>query len=299
MKVAALDLGTNTFLCLIAEVQDNEVVSVYDDLVEVTRLGEGVHSQRCFSEGALIRAEQCFKKFSEQIQKHKVEKIVAVATSASRDVKNGNQLLEIAKKYNIPISIIPGEEEARLTYLGAISAEKDPKNKAVIDIGGGSTELISKTARGTVLGESFDIGSVRLTEMFIEQDPPTPESLRRLKLHIRAVMSEYEAPPGQTLIAVAGTPTTLACMVQEIDFEERKVEGFFLEKTVLKEWTERLALMSLQEKISIRGLHPKRADVIVAGSFILLEAMELFKVSGVKVSTRGLRFGVAEEIHSF
>ncbi len=125
MKVAALDLGTNTFLCLIAEGSRNGISKVHKDLAQVVRLGQGVDKTGEFHPDALVRARQCLSEFKKEIDKHNVDRILAMATSAARDAKNGQELFRIGEDLGIPIEIIPGEDEARITYQGATAGGAD------------------------------------------------------------------------------------------------------------------------------------------------------------------------------
>ncbi|MGE4134063.1 MAG: hypothetical protein AB7F86_20680, partial [Bdellovibrionales bacterium] len=162
MRIAALDLGSNTSLMLIAEVADGQVRQVIVDETEVTKMGEGVHANRKFAPAALARLRTCFARYQKLIQIHKPERVLAVATSAARDVANFGELLALGEEFKIPISIIEGQREAELTYLGAMSNRVEAEGTAVVDVGGGSTEVIRRE-KGGLVGRSVDIGSVRLT----------------------------------------------------------------------------------------------------------------------------------------
>lgn len=167
MKVAALDLGTNSFLCLIAEVDQNKIKSIVSDQVEVVRLGQEVQQTKRFHPEALERAEKCLQNFRRTIDLHKPEKILAMATSAARDVSNAEELFYIGKKLMIPIEIIPGNKEAEITFFGSISGESiGSQETAVIDIGGGSTEIILGSEKEIHFSKSVNIGAVRLTRCF-------------------------------------------------------------------------------------------------------------------------------------
>ena len=143
MKVAALDLGSNTFLCLIAEVQSAGIVKIYSDHSEVVRLGQELEKTKSFHPEALIRADVCLRRYSEIIKTEKIDRILAMATSAARDAKNSEELFKLAAKYAIPLEIVPGDREAQITYQGAVSGNfENAMDTMVIDIGGGSTEII-------------------------------------------------------------------------------------------------------------------------------------------------------------
>lgn len=303
MKVASLDLGTNTFLLLIAEVSAGRIVKVIHDEVRVVRLGQGVHDSRRFHPEALQRAEACFADYAETIQKHNVEKILACATSAARDVTNRDELIHLAQKYEIPLEIISGEREAELTFKGTVD-ETATGPVCIIDVGGGSTEFIFGVGQNLEARTSVDVGSVRLTELFVKQNPIPSEELSQLRAYISekiaGAMLEFgekvAGHAGTKMIAVAGTPTTLATIEQGHAFESERVHGFRLSHGRLKHWVDHLSKLSVAERQKLAGMEPKRADVIVAGAMILLIASEAFRSDHLEVSIRGLRYGIARAL---
>lgn len=296
MKVAALDLGTNTFLMLIAEVVDGKLQKINRDEIEVTRLGQGVHQNRMFHQDALMRTEECFRRYSQIIQQEKVDEVIAVATSAARDVGNREEFFALGRKYGIPIAVIPGQLEADLTFLGATFDLPTASGRAVIDVGGGSTEIIGRL-NDRVEGFSFDVGSVRLTEMFITKHPIQEMELQNLEKHVQNVFNDGadKLPKGriEEIIAVAGTPTTLAAVIQEQDYSDERVHGYQISTAELKVWQKKLAALSVDERQKLKGMDPKRADVIVAGICILAAAIQALGADRISVSTRGVRFGAA------
>lgn len=301
MKVAALDLGSNSFLCLIAELDSSNQVNAISDEVEIVRLGEGVSKTKSFAPAALERADSCLQKFAQRIKQHKPDKVLAVATAAARDVENASEIEKICTSHGIPLSIISGNQEALLTYTGAISSlkKKDNAYRAVIDIGGGSTEIIIGNESGTVWSHSFPLGGVKLTEKFITQHPVSLTETRALHSHILQCLENHEADIKKfkiaELIAVAGTPTELAKM--EIGhFDVQKIDGYNFPLTRLKDMYKQLGDMSVQERIYKMGVSSGRADIIYSGLMILLEFIELFQLNELKVSTRGLRYGLAEQM---
>lgn len=297
MKVAALDLGSNTFLLLVAEVENGRITQVYQDELRVTRLGQGVNANRAFHPEALQRAEECLREYSEIIESERPERILAMATSAARDVRNAEKLFDLGKQYGIPIEIIPGEREAEITFFGACSERADQNTCAVIDVGGGSTEIVYLGANSLVTGKSLDVGSVRLTEMFVSSHPVMPKEIQRIAEYVRSKISESgfsEKISGvQNLICVAGTPTTLAAVIQKVAYSSDLVHGFRMRLQDLETWRDKLATMDLETRRSLPGMDPKRADVIVAGATILLETAKLFEVTEITVSDRGVRYGIA------
>jgi exopolyphosphatase/guanosine-5'-triphosphate,3'-diphosphate pyrophosphatase len=298
VRVAALDFGTNTCLLLIADVSKEGVIEnvVHDD-AHVVRLGQGVAKTKRFHPEALQRAEHTFREFARTINSSNVDRTLACATSASRDVANKQELIDLAAKYKIPVEIISGEEEAELTFKGTIDdAQGEPI--AIIDVGGGSTEFIFGDANGIKFRTSLDIGSVRLTEKHITEHPVPAEQLEKVRQHIaeelKALKGQFDIPTGTRVIAVAGTPTTLAAMDQGFAFDSKRVQGHSLTNERLKYWLERLADMGVQERRAITGMDSKRADVIVAGTLILLMSSEALGARQLEVSVKGLRYGVAK-----
>jgi len=294
MRVAALDLGSNTSLLLIADVIDGRIERVVSDETHVTRMGQGVHAHRRFHAEALKRMESCLGDYAQKIQQAGCEKVVAVATSAARDVANGDELIALGRKHNIPIHIITGQREAELTFQGALCDRATADGTLVVDVGGGSTEIIGLRG-GKPSGVSIDVGSVRLTELYIKEQPIPAMDLVALNNHIErafrdATLSQIEA---KEVVAVAGTPTTLAALEQKTEFSEQKVNGFHLSLSTIENWAAKMSKMTVEQRELLPGMQPKRADVIVTGSMILAGALRALKKNAVTVSTRGVRYGVA------
>jgi exopolyphosphatase/guanosine-5'-triphosphate,3'-diphosphate pyrophosphatase len=300
MRIASLDLGTNTCLLLIAECNEGRVERVLHDEARVIRLGQEVHSRRMLHPDALIRAEACFADYSALIRKHDVDETLACATSAARDAVNGHELIDLGKKYDIPIRIISGEQEAEFTFAGTYgSARKGPM--VIIDVGGGSTEFILGSESGIEFRQSIDIGAVRLTEMFVKGNPISEEGLSALRAHINEKLQPIRdhfprVEASVSLVAVAGTPTTLACLDQKAEFNPDRIDGYRLTIDSLQKWIVKMASLSLQDRQNLPGMEPKRADVIVAGTMILMMSAECFKATSLEVSIRGMRYGVALEL---
>ena len=300
MKVAALDLGSNTFLLLIAEVEKSKVTQIYCEECQVTRLGQGVDETREFHQEALERAKNCLCYYGGLIKQHQPEKVMAVATSAVRDVKNHDEFFAIASANSIPVKVISGDMEARMTFMGALSDLVSDQNYWVIDVGGGSTEIIFGS-KNHLQGQSLDLGCVRLTEQFITAHPISSEELSRMREFTcqQLKVLNQEASPGQgPIVAVAGTPTTLAAVLLEVPMGAEKIHGFEINLDTLKIWIKRLAGMTVEERAQLPGMEPLRADVIVAGLVILSEATQHLGGKSVLVSTRGVRYGLALEMEN-
>jgi len=297
MKIAALDLGSNSSLLLIAEIENSKVVKVYHDEQRVTRLGQGVHESKSFHPKALQRAEACFLDYEKIINEHNVDRVQAVSTSAARDVKNKSEFLELGKKYSIPIEIISGPQEAEMTFKGSIDGAME--DMSVIDVGGGSTEIIGYSGGG-IKGFSLDIGSVRLAEIHNAFDAISENTLAAIDGYILSEIRKHEArlPLIKKAIAVAGTPTTLSCLLQEINFDVQKVESYSISLKELQEQQLKLAKLPLQQRKLLKGIHPDRADVLPCGVSILKNICQHFQLDELSVSCKGVRFGLAKAIES-
>jgi exopolyphosphatase/guanosine-5'-triphosphate,3'-diphosphate pyrophosphatase len=252
-----------------------------------------------FHPDALRRAKECLTEFKREIDRHQVDRILAMATSAARDAKNGEELFKIGKELGIPIEIIPGADEARITFAGATEGElKGNNNVAVIDVGGGSTEFIVGNKTKLYFAKSLNIGAVRLTEKFITQQP-IPKTEREavekyIDEQIATIIPSLKAQPIEEILAVAGTPSALAVAVIG-KFDPEKVQGFILDQATLKKWCDLVASTTVEEKIQKYHLEPGRADVIFSGATILHRFLVQIEKPFMKVSIKGVRYGVALE----
>jgi len=301
MRVAALDLGSNTSLLLIADIQNGVFKEVVLDRTTITKLGQGVHANRRFHPDALKRMRSCLEDYKAEIDRAGCDKVIAVATSAARDVSNGAELIRLGQDLHIPIHIVDGTREAQLTFRGALFDQAQTIGMSVVDVGGGSTEIISEGPHG-VAGKSVDVGSVRLTELFVKEDPISQKSLQDVRRYAEEAFSRagiVSPVDAAKIVAVAGTPTTLACLDQQVEFSEDKIHGYRLSLTSIERWTDRLSKMSSAERAQLPGMQPGREDVIVAGSVILATAVSTLGGVEVLVSTRGVRYGVAMNWEEF
>jgi exopolyphosphatase/guanosine-5'-triphosphate,3'-diphosphate pyrophosphatase len=301
MRVAVVDIGTNSTRLLIADVTGHHVTEI-DRRTTVTRLGQGVdHSGELHPE-AVQRVYAALDTYKRLIDDNNVDATTGVLTSAVRDARNGATFTAtVNERYAINARTITGDEEARLTYLGATSDRTDTTNttaRVVIDVGGGSTELVVGHGATVDFHVSTQAGVVRQTERFLRSDPPRPEELQLLQAEAaeifdRAVPQTSRARVTEG-IAVAGTATSCAAILQELDpYDPARVHGFRLLRAQTEMLLARLAAMTLAQRRRVTGLHPDRAPAIVAGVILLLEAMRTFDLTDVEVSEHDILRGAA------
>ena len=306
MRVAAIDVGTNTVLLLVAE-QGNEEGAQPVAIAEratITRLGEGVDRARRFAPAALERTQACLRDYADIVSRCGVERVAVVGTSAMRDAAGSDVLAAaISREFGVPPRILAGLDEARLTFEGALSGLPDEGNaeEAVFDIGGGSTEVVIGRRGGGVnlsFSASYDVGSVRLTERWVTSDPPASRDLAHIQEQVLAAFSQVPAVnPGTPPIGVAGTLTTLAAVARSVvPYDGARMHGLVLPVGELRAVVARLAAADLQQRRNIPGMHPGRADVIVAGGCIALSLLELWHAPSVRISDRGVRWGLVLEL---
>ena len=301
MRVAVVDIGTNSTRLLIADLEGGRVTRERDRRSEVTRLGQGVDASGRLAEEAMERVYKTLDAYKEAIDAAQPDQAVAVLTSAVRDAANGAEFTDTVKTiYGLDARTIGGDEEARLTFLGATS-ERDPADPTplvVIDIGGGSTELVVG-ARGEVdFHVSTQAGVVRQTERHIHTDPPTADEIDELATEVRAIIDDAvpanQRGAAEAAVAVAGTATSLAAIDQALDpYDPTKVHGYRLSRERCQALLERLAALPLAERREVAGLHPDRAPTIVAGVVILLQVLEAFGLEEVEISEHDILRGAA------
>jgi len=296
--VAAVDIGTNSTRLLIADVHDGRVTVLDRDSI-VTRLGQGVDATGELATDAMDRVFETLAQYRERLDRHETQRDVAVLTSAVRDASNGERFLsEVRRRFRLDANVLPGEEEARLTFLGA-TAERDPGDQTpvvVIDIGGGSTELVAGRSREIDFFVSTQAGVVRQTERHLHGDPPPHDELVALAADVRAVFADAipETLAVDRAIAVAGTATSLASIDLALEpYDPERAHGHVLSLPRIEELLARLAQMPLEDRRKVTGLHPDRAPTIVAGCILLVEALRLFGLNEVEVSEHDILRGAA------
>lgn len=299
MKLASIDIGTNTTRLLIAEPGDDRSLKTVLRLARITRLGEGVDTGRAFKPGAIKRTLDTLSEFKQILEAEGVVTVRVIATSAARDARDVAEFVEQAGKIGFEVEILTGPQEAQFAFNGATYDAGDligPTRYLVIDIGGGSTEFILGREGKTERLYSFDIGSVRLTEMFFRTDPPAPVELEKAQLLIRTetgrALSEFRSMP-LVAIGVAGTITTIAAVQQEMAiYDPEKIHHFKLTAPEIEEILQRFLSLPLEKRKKLPGLEPARADIIIAGTLILLEALRLLGLSELIVSEHDLLDGL-------
>jgi exopolyphosphatase / guanosine-5'-triphosphate,3'-diphosphate pyrophosphatase len=303
-RVAAIDCGTNSIRLLIAEPNGSGGLKDLERRLEIVRLGQGVDASGEFHPDALQRTFAAVDEYAELIKKADVplENVHFVATSATRDVKNRRTFFAgVKERLGVLPDVISGGTEARLSFNGALSRVR-PQGESVlvVDIGGGSTELITGRANGEMHSAiSLDIGSVRVTERFLKHNPVADDDLERAVHYIDGLLGNTEVDFGLigTWIGVAGTATTLASVYLELDrYDPERVHGASLPLPAIEELLHRLAGMTVEEIRALPSMHPGRADVITGGALVESRIGARLNVDNLIVSESDILDGIALEL---
>jgi exopolyphosphatase / guanosine-5'-triphosphate,3'-diphosphate pyrophosphatase len=297
-RVAVVDIGSNSTRLLVAEVAGGRVSEI-ERQSRVTRLGRGVDLSGQLSVEAIEAACGAIADYMAICREAGVEKIEAIATSAVRDASNGSAFIaELRERFALSARLLDGEEEARLTYLGATCEHPPSEPTLVVDIGGGSTELIVGTGEEIAFHASLQAGVVRHSERHISGDPPSTLELEALAADVRALIEgAISGQPGAAAsagIAVAGTPTSLASIEIGLEpYDPKQVHGHTLTLASIQRHLSQLASAPLSKRAEIPGMHPDRAPNIVAGVVILVETMRAFALDRIQVSEHDILYGSA------
>ncbi|MDE3133150.1 MAG: Ppx/GppA family phosphatase [Acidobacteriota bacterium] len=302
MRIAVVDVGTNTTRLYIAEVADGHVTAELTRVSRVTRLGAGVDASGRLAEDALKREYAVLDEYQRTIQAAAPARAVAVMTSAVRDAANGGGFADnVAARFGFDVHVISGDEEAQLTYRGATDGtapDPDGARTLVFDIGGGSTELVLGHGESVDFHVSTQTGVVRQADRHIRSDPPSVSELAAVAEDVREVLAaavplDRRARPGRAL-GVAGTPTSLAAIAQELEpYDPARVHGYKLSAAERDRIYRRLAALPLAARKQVRGLHPDRAIAILPGIVILTAIMRLFGLAEIEVSEHDILRGAA------
>ncbi len=295
-RVAVIDVGTNSTRLLVADVEGSQVSPVVRRST-VTRLGRGVDLSGRLSAEAIEDACKAIGEYVDALWELGTGTVAVIATSAVRDAANGDAFVaELRERFALSPRVLDGAQEAQLTYLGATAEHRPQQPTLVVDIGGGSTELIVGTGEEVAFHDSLQAGVVRHTERHIATDPPTAVELESLAGDVRGAIevARQVAPDAEKGIAVAGTPTSLAAIEMGLDpYDPERVHEHVLTLPSIQRMLSQLASVPLSERVGIPGLHADRAPTIVAGVVILVEAMRAFELEEISVSEHDILYGTA------
>jgi exopolyphosphatase/guanosine-5'-triphosphate,3'-diphosphate pyrophosphatase len=304
MNVAVVDIGSNSTRLLIATLKDGRVTAELARHSNVTRLGAGVDRDGTLRDDAMQRVYDVLEGYRDEIAEHDCERSVAVLTSAVRDSANGDQFAGVVRdRYGLTPRVLTGEQEAQLTFRGATS-ERDASDRTptlVLDIGGGSTEMIIGAGGEVGFHVSTQAGVVRQTERHLEDDPPTEAEVDALVADVAQTLRDHVPVEQRTAvrhgIAVAGTATSLAAIAQGLDpYDPDRVHGYRLSAAECDRILGELLAMTLEQRRQVAGLHPDRAPTIVAGVLIFGEVVRLFGLSKIEISEHDILRGAALEL---
>ena len=298
MRVAAIDCGTNSIRLLIADIDGNNFREVVRDM-EIVRLGQGVDETGQFHPDAIARTLTAVDKFAAEIAKRGVEKIRFCATSATRDATNRHLFVDgVRDRLGIELEVISGDEEAALSFAGAIK-DLDPSNGPflVVDIGGGSTEFVFGTST-VEAARSVNIGCVRMTERHFASDPATPEQIEAARSDIQAAIEQAAAvvpiTKAKTLVAVAGTATTVAAAALDLsEYDRYAIHLSRISAQQTHDAATMFATSTREQRLALGYMHPGRVDVIAAGSLVLSEIMKATGASEFVASESDILDGMA------
>lgn len=302
-RFAAIDIGTNTILLLIAEIVGKDSFKALEDQAVMTRLGEGVDRNGLLSEAGQRRSLEVLRSYLSRCRRLRVEEVAVIGTSALRDATNAAEFRALVKReLKWDLRILSGEEEAWYSYLAVQRGIQSQTSEIlVIDVGGGSTELIWGRAGRLHRWTSLQMGGVRLTERFLPSDPVQEKEFARLTKTIddelQATLGDWVRGPTFGLaVGTAGTFTTLAAIEKGLRrYSHSEVHGSFLSRATVQRQIAFFKSKTVAERKKIPGLEPKRADVILAGALLIDRIMDLFRLERILVSDQGIRYGLLYE----
>jgi exopolyphosphatase/guanosine-5'-triphosphate,3'-diphosphate pyrophosphatase len=301
-RVAAVDIGTNSVRLLVGELDARDgPLTTNDRRMQITRLARGVDASRRLAPEAIERTLAVLRDYGAAIEAHGATRIRATATSAARDAENRDDLFLPAKAaLGTELELLSGQEEAQLSFAGATTGLTAPAPYLIVDIGGGSTELVYGTAAPEALC-SLDIGCVRITEQWLHSDPPEPEELSNAVAVVRDHLADADrAIPNlrdaQTVVGLAGTVTAVAAVEQGKPYDRDRIHHFRLTHAAVEDVFRTLARESAAERRHNPGLEPERVDVIVGGVIVLATILRTFAFDEVLVSEDDILDGLARSL---
>ena len=302
-RFAAIDVGANTILLLVAELKEDGSFRVITDRAEITRLGEGVDKTGAISQPGEERSFTTLKAYLRACKDLGVDEIVAVGTSALRDAQNGLAFIQrLKRELGLDLRVLSGADEARYSYLAVDRGLRlKAENVLIVDVGGGSTEFIWTKAGALHRSASLNLGSVRLTERVFHSDPPLAEERARMAEaidpEIRGLLNQWDrTAPFDVMVGIAGTFTTLAAVMKGLkNYSHSEVHGSLLALAEIERQVRLYESKTIAGRKQIAGLEPKRADVILAGALLIERIMKLCGMDEVIVSDQGIRYGLLYE----
>ncbi|RKX81483.1 MAG: Ppx/GppA family phosphatase [Spirochaetes bacterium] len=293
---ATIDTGSNQVLIFIAKVDGGEVKEVLLDRGEITKLGEGVNTTGILNDDAQSRTLKVMEEFKSLLDEYNVEKYYAVGTSALREAKNSSNFVAAVKeKTGIEINVIPGEEEARLSFMAVVGGlNLKDKETVIIDIGGGSTEFIF--GQGVKILDRFStkLGALKLTERFLKSDPVTEGEFNEMMSYLKIELKDVNPPSRNSfLVGMGGTMTNLSAIKHKLTmYKPEIVQGSYITLNELNGIIDDIKSRTIEKRKEITGLQPKRAEVILAGTGILKAVMQRVGADRITISDMGLRHGL-------
>jgi exopolyphosphatase/guanosine-5'-triphosphate,3'-diphosphate pyrophosphatase len=299
MRVLAVDIGTNSVRYLLCDIDSRTRLSVLDRGGKITRLGQDLHETGLLKLDAIQRTANAVAEIIEHTKPLSPEKTLLASTSAARDAKNIRDFIDrMCERTGVLPVVLSGVEEAEAVYSGVTHEMPDVRERAtIIDIGGGSTECIYHDGNGRLIFKSVDVGAVRMTDRFIRNDPPHPNELTETQSFVipqfhSAIQPEHLS--NLKCIGVGGTITTLpAILLGMRKYDHDKIHGYYLARQNVQDILERLSMIGLEDRKRVPGLEPERADIIIAGIVILNAFLDFAGFKGLRVSDRGILFGLA------
>jgi exopolyphosphatase / guanosine-5'-triphosphate,3'-diphosphate pyrophosphatase len=299
VRIGAVDIGTNSVRLLVADVDEKERLRTAHRMGEIARLGEGLDRTGVIDEAAAARTLECLERFVHEAEYSGASRIRVAGTNALRVARNGCEIAaRFSERIGYPVEILTGEEEARLVFLAVMSGLSRPRGRSVVvDIGGGSTEIICGEAEEGVQLISLELGCVRLTERLVISDPPADSELEAVRRHVLEVFADklgsFQLGEVERAVGVGGTVTAFGALdLGLVKYDPSRIENHCLTRERIAAIAKQLCTIPLSQRRDLAGVSRGRADIIPAGAIILSELVNRFAVSGVYVSTRGLRYGL-------
>ena len=287
MKYAVIDIGSNSIRLLTCEFE-NQKISNSEKQIITTRLGKGVDSSGLLAEDRILDTLEALKAFVAKAEAFGAKKIIAMATSAVRDSSNKQEFIErVYKETRLNIEVLTGDVEAEIGFLGVLKGlKKTPEKLLVIDIGGGSTELIFGDSKGIDQKISVNVGAVRMTDKFFQDHQNGDALLRTYMEHLLTTLKkDYQCVQNAVAVGIGGTATTFAAMALALKtYDRERVHGYMVSEALIKSLNKKLSLVDLETRKKIPGLDPKRADIIIAGGIILEKIINTLGYEGMIAS---------------